>query len=83
MKKGVAGTTESSDCQITVQEHAGIDVFVDSIVMDFFGDHIELLIKETLKELAIDNLKVTVIDKGAYDFTIKARLLTAIERMGE
>lgn len=81
--KGVAGTTESSDCQITIEHGDGIVVHVDSIVMDFFGDHIEKLIKKTLKELNVNNVLVTVVDKGAYDFTIKARLLTALERFGE
>lgn len=83
MKKGIAGTKESSDCLIVVEKYAGILVLVDSIVKDFFGDHIEKLIKQTLKELKITNLKVTVDDMGAYDFTIKARLLTAIERLGD
>lgn len=81
MKKGISGTTESSDCLITVESYDGTLVMVESIVKDFFGDHIENLIKQTLKDLKINNIKVTVDDKGAYDFTIKARLLTAIERM--
>ncbi|MFA5719945.1 MAG: citrate lyase acyl carrier protein [Acholeplasmataceae bacterium] len=81
MIKGIAGTTESSDCLITVEPNEGIEVIVESIVKDFFGDHIENLIKQTLKELKVKNIKVVVDDKGAYDFTIKARLLTAIERM--
>ncbi len=83
MKKGVAGTKESSDCLIVVEKHEGILVIVESIVKDFFGDHIENLVKKTLKDLKIDNIKVTVDDMGAYDFTIKARLLTAIERLGD
>lgn len=83
MKKGISGTRESSDCLITVEQHEGILIEVESIVKDFFGDHIENLIKQTLEEMNIKNLKVTVDDKGAYDFTIKARLLTAIERLGE
>lgn len=83
MKKGVSGTKESSDCLIVVEKHEGIRVEVESIVKDFFGDHIEKLVKQTLKELKITNLKVTVDDMGAYDFTIKARLLTAIERLGD
>ena len=37
---------------------------------------------ETLKELKIEKIKVEAVDKGALDYTIKARLITAIERMG-
>lgn len=83
MKKGIAGTTESSDCRITVENYEGTLVLVDSIVIDFFGDHIEQLVKATLQELKVDNVKVSVVDKGAYDYTIKARLMTALERYGE
>ena len=35
-----------------------------------------------IKLLNIKNIKVEVVDKGALDYTIKARLITAIERMG-
>jgi citrate lyase gamma subunit len=36
-----------------------------------------------LQELNIDKIKVEAVDKGALDYTIKARLITAIERMGK
>ena len=36
---------------------------------------------DTLNDLNIKNLKVFCNDKGALDYTIKARLLTAMRRM--
>jgi citrate lyase subunit gamma (acyl carrier protein) len=83
MKIGVAGSLESNDALITVTENDKIEIEIESIVYDFFHEQIEKVIIETLKELNIDNLKVVIRDKGALDYTIKARLITAIERMGK
>lgn len=81
MKIGVAGSLESNDVLVTVKEGAGINISVKSIVYDFFKNQIEKVIKDTLTELNIENISVSVEDKGALDYTIKARLLTAISRM--
>ena len=83
MKIGVAGSLESNDALITVTENDKIEIEIESIVYDFFHEQIEKVISETLKELNINNLKVVIRDKGALDYTIKARLITAIERMGK
>ncbi len=83
MKIGSAGTFESNDCLITVKKHKGIKIDIQSIVFDQFGEQIEQVIKTTLKELRVENIYVSCNDKGALDYTIKARLLTAIQRMGE
>ena len=81
MKIGVAGSLESNDVLITVKDGEGINISVKSIVYDFFKNQIEKVIKDTLSELKIENISVSVEDKGALDYTIKARLLTAIARM--
>lgn len=83
MKIGSAGTFESNDCMITVKEHQGLSINIDSIVFEQFGDQIHEVIQETLKSLNIENIEVFVHDKGALDYTIKARLITAIKRMGD
>ena len=83
MKIGVAGSLESNDAMITVKESDTLKITVKSIVYDFFHSQIEEVIKKTLKEKNIENVEVTCEDKGALDYTIKARLLTAISRMGE
>ncbi|MBU0996683.1 MAG: citrate lyase acyl carrier protein [Firmicutes bacterium] len=81
MMKGTAGSKESSDCIITVTKQDHQEILIDSVVGAFFHDQIKLLIINTLKELKVENVKVEVIDRGALDSTIKARLITAIERM--
>lgn len=81
MKIGVAGTVESNDCLITVEESDKLEIIIESIVMEFFGEQIKKVIVDTLKELQIKTMKVTCNDKGALDYTIKSRLVTAIKRM--
>lgn len=81
--KTSAGTYESSDCLITLSESNTIEVIIESIVFEQFGDQIEDVIKSTLKEHNIDKIKVEIFDKGALDYTIKARLETALKRRGE
>lgn len=81
MKRGIAGSLESNDALITVKESDKLSVTVKSIVYDFFHEQIEKVIYDILAELKIDNIEVTCEDKGALDYTIKARLMTAIARM--
>ena len=81
MKVGIAGSVESNDVLITVQPAEELIVEITSIVDAFFHDQIEKVIFDTLQELNIKNIKVTCQDKGALDYTLKARLVTAIARM--
>ncbi len=81
MKIGVSGSLESNDVLITVKQADRQEIVIKSIVYDFFHLQIERVIKDTLKELNKENLSVLCEDKGALDYTIRARLLTAIQRM--
>lgn len=83
MKIGVAGSVESNDTLITIQPAEQLTIEITSIVDAFFHDQIEKVILDTLKEYHLDNVKVVCQDKGALDYTIKARLVTAIKRMRE
>lgn len=75
------GTIESNDCLITVQKHDTFELKIDSIVFEQFGKQIEKVIKETLLSMGIKKIYVHIQDKGALDYTIKARLITAIKRL--
>ena len=83
MKIGVAGSLESNDALVTVKQGEGISHSIKSIVYDFFKDQIEAVVRNTLAELKIENITVEIEDKGALDYTIRARLMTALERMEE
>lgn len=81
MKRGIAGTVESNDVQITVKESDKMEICIESIVYEFYGKQIENTIRSTLKEMKIEKIHVLCQDKGALDHTIKSRLITAINRM--
>lgn len=81
--KGIAGSKESNDCLITIESSNVTKIEIDSIVGVFFYEQILKTIEDTLDEKQIKNVHVLVVDKGALDYTIKSRLLTAIERMLE
>ncbi len=78
-----AGSYESSDCIVTVSTHSKTDIIIESIVFEQFGDQIKDVISNTLKEQGIKDILVECFDKGALDYTIKSRLLTALKRMEE
>lgn len=79
----VAGTLESSDAQITVEPGEGrIELSIESSVLRQFGRQIRRVVLETLKRLEVTDARVTVVDKGALDCTIKARVECAVFRAG-
>lgn len=80
-KPVVAGTLESSDCQVTVEPGNGkVDFSLESAVIHQFGNQIKKVTLETLKDLGIDNVRISIVDKGALDCTIKARIEGAVFR---
>lgn len=80
-KPAMAGTLESSDAQIAVEPGTnGIELVLKSSVMNQYGRQIKETVKATLADLGVENAVVTVIDKGALDCTIKARVECAVFR---
>ncbi len=80
-KPAVAGTLESSDCMVTVEPGEGqVDLELNSVVIRQFGPQIRKVIFETLKRLEVTDARVTVVDKGALDCTLKARVECAVYR---
>lgn len=78
-----AGSFESSDCLITVSSCDELLINIESIVFEQFGEQIKDVISTTLQEYNVSKLKVECVDKGALDYTIKARLITALKRMSD
>lgn len=79
-KTAMAGTLESSDAQVTVEPGIGLELYVESSVLNQYGRQIKATILETLECLEVKDAKVTVIDKGALDCTLKARVECAVFR---
>ena len=81
VKPAMAGTLESSDAQIMVEPgENGIELFLKSSVMNQYGRQIKATVLETLERLGVKNARVTVVDKGALDCTLKARVECAVFR---
>ena len=81
LKPAMAGTLESSDAQVTVEPGTdGIQLTLSSSVMNQYGRQIKATVLETLERLGVTNAQVTVVDKGALDCTLKARVECAVFR---
>ena len=76
----MAGTLESSDAQVTVAPADGLEIRLSSSVMSQYGRQIRQVVADTLARLEVTGAKVTVIDKGALDCTLKARVEAAALR---
>lgn len=81
VKPAKAGTMESSDIYVMVHpNNGGIQIDIESIVIKQFGKQIEKTIRETLDKLQVENALVVAKDRGALDYTIRARVEAAIKR---
>ncbi|WP_125140780.1 citrate lyase acyl carrier protein [Clostridium transplantifaecale] len=81
LNTAIAGTLESSDVQVMVEPAAGgIELELESSVINQYGKQIRAVIMETLERLDVKNAKLRVIDKGALDCTLKARVECAVFR---
>lgn len=77
----VAGTLESSDAQVMVAPGEGsLEIDIQSSVLHQYGKQILATVQEVLSRLEVTNAKVSVVDMGALDCTIKARVECAVFR---
>ena len=83
LKSAAAGTLESSDCMVTVEPGDGISLDLSSSVMNQYGRQIKAAVLETLERLGVQNANVTVVDKGALECTLKARVECAVFRSSD
>lgn len=82
-KSSKCGTLESNDIYIILTPgENGIEIELESSVDKQFGQEIREVIKERLVELGVTSVKVTAKDRGALNFTIRARVEGAVNRGG-
>ncbi len=83
-KPAVAGTLESSDALVSIEPaDGGIALELTSSVMNQYGRQIKETVLSTLDRLGVKSAKVSVVDKGALDCTLKARVECAVFRSCE
>ena len=76
-----AGTLESSDAYVEIEPGSGaVDVQIQSVVADQFGTQIERAVREVLSECGVENANVRVVDRGALECVLRARVETAVKR---
>jgi len=80
----MAGTLESSDVLVTVNPgENGVELELSSNVFSQFGKQIKATVLETLDMLGVKNARITVVDQGALDCTIRARVQCAVFRAAD
>lgn len=79
LKASRAGSLESGDILIIVEEGEP-SIEIESDVLSQFGRRINEVILNVVNDLDVKNARIKAIDKGALDFTIDARVRTALYR---
>lgn len=80
LKNASAGTMESSDAYVEIEPADGLQVQLESVVQEQFGEQIRSVVQEVLEQCGVENACVRVIDRGALDCVIRARVETAVLR---
>lgn len=83
-KSAFSGTLESSDAYIEIEpSNNGISVDIESIVLKQFGTQIKSTVLSVLEEFEVKNANIKVLDRGALECVIRARVESAIFRAKE
>ena len=80
VKLASAGTMESSDAYVEIEPADSLELSLESVVQQQFGQQIRNVVLEVLQESGVDKANVRVIDRGALECVIRARVETAILR---
>ncbi len=84
IKTAQAGAVEPSDVLVIVAPNPGggieIELETKRVIEKQFGQQIEKVIREKVEELGVEDVIVKAQDKGALDYTYRARVQAAIER---
>lgn len=80
-KRASAGTMESSDAYVEIEPAAeGIRLELESVVLAQFGDQIRETVLDVLAQEGVENACVRLIDRGALECVIRARVEAAVCR---
>ena len=81
VRSASAGTMESSDAYVEIEPGTGkVDVRLESVVAQQFGDSIRAVVEEVLAEQGVHDANVRVVDRGALECVLRARVETAVLR---
>ena len=80
LRSASAGTMESSDVYVEIEPGSALNIQIESVVKKQFGDKIEQTVREVLAECGVDSANVRLVDRGALECVIRARVETAVNR---
>lgn len=80
IKSARAGSVESNDCLVMISPSDKLEIEINSEVKDQYGAQIEETISQKLEEMEVDQAKLVIEDRGALDFTIRARVEACVLR---
>ena len=80
VKSASAGTMESSDAYVEIEPANGLEIQLESVVQQQFGQQIRTVVEEMLRDNGVEKANVRIIDRGALECVIRARVETAILR---
>ncbi len=85
VRTGQAGSLESGDIKVLIsfgEEGQGLSIELESLVMLQYGDAIRATVLQEIAKTGLQDAKVKLIDRGALDCAIRARVRTAMARAG-
>ena len=80
VKNAVAGTMESSDAYVEILPAEDLNITIESVVQAQFGDAIRNTVADVLSQCGVNQASVRVVDRGALECVIRARVETAVSR---
>jgi len=84
LKKAWAGTMESSDVYVEIEPaEKGVTIDLQSVVQAQFGASIEAAVRDVVAACGVENAYVKVMDRGALECVLRARVETAVLRSVE
>ena len=75
-----AGSAESNDVLVIISPSDDLTIDIASEVSVQYGEDIEKVIREKLQDLGVEKAQIKIEDKGALDFTLRARVEAAVLR---
>lgn len=84
VKAASAGTMESSDAFVEIAPGTnGIEFELESVVKAQFGESIRAVVLDVLDKCGVKDADIRVVDRGALECVLRARVETAVQRGGE
>ncbi len=80
IRSASAGTLESSDVLVQIMPAEELEIRIESVVAQQFGAAIEETVRQVLREQQVEAAFLQVMDRGALDCVLRARVETAVKR---